>query len=236
MDPVGITIFGIIVAAITLLFIKLAPAIQARREEIERQNREIQGILTASGLKITKPEKGDIQWIAESTKFKILFDTDHSSDSSTPTLIATINKPTSPENRLAIMTESAQKGLSNSFARKVLKSAANWVNTQEAKLNADRLNHLFEILDRQRQRPYIKTQRQNLVLCSASQTAENLLLNPAIKAPLDRLLAAEKSIVQDNGARFMVTTSEIMVKTYISNAPTPDQVRAMIELANALAA
>jgi hypothetical protein len=233
MDPISIIVSGLVIAAICVVIFLAWPKIKKQFEDRQKNERAIEQYLVSNSYKVEKPQKGDIRWIIHGSNWQIAFDSDFSSDQSSPKLKLTSDIKTSPENRFLIVTETGLATLNNPTTRKMLGAATGLAQRFTKIPVAENFEELFEIIDKKFTLDFAETSKQKLIIAAASSKALNSLKNSDLRSKVSQVLALEKSPLPDSTARvgrFSNRTQAAIYTTY----PTIEQLKAMVELAETL--
>lgn len=244
MTPLSIITLGCILGGIFLLISFLAPKVKEYNEQVKQEQIAIDNLARQNGWKLQKFESGDIKWTILGPNWQLSYNSDFSSDSSTPFLIWLAATPKSSRARFAMLTESGFKMMNLPFVRraadKLATSAKQLLTSPQKKshLSPEHLppanyNEIFQILDAKSNAPFGKTSTQKLIIAADSAATLQTLRSSQLESLAHQLFSHEKSYVHENNERIARFSTRQEIKIFTSR-PTAEIIQKIIKLGDLL--
>lgn len=235
MDAISILITGSIIIIFSFLFVALIRYGKEYNEKLAREKQSLTDFVRQSGWRIEHPENGDIEWVISTENWQIKFDTDRSSDSSTPKLIFESAIPAKPWHRFAVLSEHGYKMMMHPMFKRLssgIEKFARFAGMKDAQLQ---LNEIIEILNRNHSAEIGSTQTQKMVLIAESAEAIYQLKNSDFMRQFQSAFGSEKLRMHENNTRIAWLSSGLVLQMYVGK-PTQQEVKRIAELGQYLMA
>lgn len=235
MDATAILISGSFVIIFAFIVIALFRYGKEYNEKIAREKQALVEFVHRSGWRIEHPEKGDIEWIISDKGWQLKYDTDSSSDSSTPKLIFESSVPAKKGHRFAVLSEQGYKMMNHPMFKNLtsgIEKFARFAGMKDAQLQ---LNELIEILAHNHSTEFGTTQTQKMILVAESSDTIYHLKQTDLARQFQNAFGPEKVRMHENNTRISWLSSGLEVQMYVTK-PTKEQVKRITELGQYLLA
>ncbi len=233
MDATAILIVGSIGILLAFMVFKLARYAQEYNEKLIREKQALADCVSKCGWRIQYPEKGDIEWIISGPKWSLEYDTDRSSDSSTPKLIFKSDIPAAQGKRFAVISENGLKMMTHPMFKNAAAGIEKFAKFAGMKDAATQINEVLEILQRQHISEIGSTSTQKMMLIAESTDTIYHLKHIEFSRQFQSTFSEEKVRLHENNTRVAWLNSGLEIQQYLSS-PTQDHVRKMVALGELL--
>ncbi|ARU39665.1 hypothetical protein CCB80_00305 [Armatimonadetes bacterium Uphvl-Ar1] len=229
MEPTTIIILGIIAGILLFSILLLIPKAREYQAKLEKERAAVESALKSQGLRIEKQEKGDIKWIAHGQDFTLTYNSDLSSESSTPTLSweSKINTPT--DNQFILISDSAHKVFTDKFARKILDKLESFAQRMTKKYDAQTARETLTIIDRNNITQIAASKHHKYLLATYSAQKLGNLSHSHLAIAASSLFSLETHAPQVGENRISHLTHKSTV-TFYCQEPTVEQIKSIIHL------
>lgn len=235
MDAISILITGSIIIVLSFIFVALIRYGKEYNERLAQEKQSLLDFVRQSGWRVEHLEKGDIEWVISSQNWQIKFDTDRSSDSSTPKLMFESAIPAKPRHRFAVLSEHGYKMMMHPMFKRLssgIEKFARFAGMKDAQLQ---LNEIIEILNRNHFTELGSTQTQKMMLIAESADAIYQLKNSDFVRQFQSAFGSEKVRIHENSTRIAWLSTGLEIQMFVSN-PTKEEVKRIAELGQYLTA
>ncbi|MBL8067142.1 MAG: hypothetical protein JNM28_01715 [Armatimonadetes bacterium] len=224
MDPLGIVVFGIVAALFLFGAVFAVPKAKERMAELEKRQLDIAGLARAAGYRFEKNEKGDIDWVMSNGDWQLEYDSDRSSESSSPCLRFKSTRKVPKDRQFIVLSDFSHKSLTNPTARKLLGGFCKTLDRYGIKGSNFPIDDLLALIDRGNIHLLTHTNREALKVAAYSAKAAADIKNGDVVGHVAALFRQESTTVQEALPRILALETGVEVKSYVSH-PTSDQVK-----------
>jgi hypothetical protein len=229
VEPTTIIILGIIAGIILFSILLLIPKAQEYQAKLEKERAAVESALKSRGLRIETPEKGDIKWIAHGPDFTLVYNSDHSSESSTPTLVWESPIKTSNDQQFILISDSAHKVFTDKFARKILNKLESFAQRMTKKFDAQTARETLTIIDRNNVTQIAASKHHKYLLATYSAQKLGNLSHSHLASAASSLFSLETHAPQVGENRISHLSNKSTV-TFYCQEPTAEQIKCILYL------
>lgn len=233
MDPLGIVILGIVAALFLLGAVFAIPKAKERMAELKRRQKDIAGLARAAGYRFEMKEKGDIDWVMSNADWELEYDSDRSSESSSPCLRFKSSRKVPKDRQFIVLSDFSLQSLTNPTARKLLGGLRKTLDKYGIKGSDYPIDDLLALIDRGNIHLLTQTQREAITVAAYSAKAADDIKNGDVVGHIAALFRQESAAAQQALPRIIALETGIEVRSYISH-PTSDQVKNILAAGEAI--